>query len=547
MSLRSAWLALAILVAAAIAVAIDNFERPLANPDEGRYSEIAREMAASGDWVTPRLNGIKYFEKPPLQYWATGAIFRLFGESEITARLYVGFAGLATVLVAGYAASRLGSGEQGVATILALVSSPYFMALGGIVTLDMGLTLWTTLTFCAIVIAESAARDARERRLWLLVAWAAMALALLSKGLVGVVFPAATLMAYALMRRDLRALLPLEWTFGLVIFLAIAAPWFVAVSYANPEFPEFFFIHEHFTRFLTTVHRRTEPWWYFFPILACGFLPWMFALPAAVAHAWRREKDATGLRPLTFALLWSTLIVAFFSASGSKLPTYILPVFPPLAIVLGRYLVEVPSRRLSLLVAPSALVAVALAFLAWRAPGSAHEAWTRSMYEDAQPWFYLAAAVLFVASVIASFALLRGRRWLGLVAIALGTVGAIDCVEDGYETFSPRQSGIAVAEKIRTVLTPDTRIYSVEHYDQTVPFYIGRTVILVGYVDEFGPGLAAEPGKDIAQVADFPAAWLRPGEALAIMQPGTLRQFQAQGLPMQVLHEDPRRALVRKP
>ena len=112
---------------------------------------------------------------------------------------------------------------------------------------------------------------------------------------------------------------------GASLFLAIAAPWFVAVSRANPEFAQFFFVHEHFQRFLTTEHRRVAPAWFFIPILFAGFLPWMIALPAAIAHAWRREAGAA-FQPLL--LLWSAFILAFFSASSSKLPAYILPAFP---------------------------------------------------------------------------------------------------------------------------------------------------------------------------------------------------------------------------
>jgi 4-amino-4-deoxy-L-arabinose transferase-like glycosyltransferase len=544
---RATRIALVFLAVAALAVAIDNFDRPLANPDEGRYSEISREMVASGDWITPRLDGIKYFEKPPLQYWATALVFRAFGQSEITARVYTGFCGLAAILLIGFTARRLGTGEHALAAMMALASSPYFMALGGVVTLDMGLTLWTSLTFCALLLGENAASDARERRRWLLVAWAAMALAVLSKGLVGIVFPAAALGLHALVRGNLGGLLRLEWIYGPLVFLAIAAPWFVAVSYANPEFPEFFFIHEHFQRFLTTSHRRVEPWWYFPVMLFAGFLPWMFALPGAIASAWERERGTTGFRPLMFALWWTLFIVAFFSASGSKLPGYILPAFPALALVLGRYLAEAPTRRLAAAVLPVSLLAVALAFFAWRAPLNAREAWTRELYQVAQPYGYLAAASLFMTAAAGTLLFARARRSLAIVVVALGTVFTIDCIEDAYEEFSPRQSGRIVAEKMGPWLTPAARVYSVRYYEQTIPFYIGRTVTLVDYLDEFEPGLRTEPGRAVARLADFPAEWLRPGDALAIMQPDLFESLRAQALPMQVLHQDPRRVLVRKP
>ncbi len=302
-------------------------------------------MVASGDWVTPHLNGLKYFEKPPLQYWATAAAFKLFGENETSARLYVGLCGLATILLIGFAGMRLMNPEAGLAAMLVLVSSPYFLALGGIVTLDMGLTLWTTATVCSLLLAENAA-EPRARRRWMLAAWAAMALAVLSKGLIGIVFPAAAIFLYCVMRRDLAILRRLEWLRGALVFLALAAPWFVLVSLANPEFARFFFIHEHFQRFLTQSHRRVEPAWYFVPVLAVGFLPWVFALPSAIAQAWRSEAGARGPQPLRLLLAYSAFVVVFFSASGSKLPAYILPAFPPLALAIGRYLAQAPPRRL---------------------------------------------------------------------------------------------------------------------------------------------------------------------------------------------------------
>jgi 4-amino-4-deoxy-L-arabinose transferase-like glycosyltransferase len=547
MTLRGARIALFILALAALAIGIDGLQRPLANPDEGRYSEISREMALSGDWVTPRLDGLKYFEKPPLQYWATALAFEAFGESEATARLYVALCGFLTVAIAAYASRRLGSPESRAATVLALLSSPYFMALGTIVTLDMGLTLWTTATFCAFILAEeAAARGSPSARGWSAVAWLAMALALLSKGLIGIVFIGAAVFFHMLLRRDFSVLRRLGWSYGLPLFLAVAAPWFFAVSRANPEFAHFFFIHEHFERFLTTEHRRIEPWWYFLPIVAVGFLPWAFAMPAAVVHAWRSESGRR-FQPLRVALLWCAFVVAFFSASGSKLPAYVLPVFPILAIVLGRYLADAPTRRLALWSALAALLVIPLAFLAVGIDQGTRDPWTLAMYRAAKPWAYAAVAVLLAGTLGGALVLRSGRRWLGLIAVALAALLLIDCIEDGYEKLSPRQSGKAVAQAMKPWLKPSTRLYSVNHYDQTVPFYIQRTVTLVNYRDEFETGLEAEPGQALWETDEFEDEWLRPGDALAIMQPGTFEKFRRLGLPMQVLHEDPRRVLVRKP
>ncbi len=537
---------LALLVLVSLAIGIDNLGRALANPDEGRYSEISREMAASGDWVTPRLNGIKYFEKPPLQYWATAASFRIFGIDEWTARLYVALCGLATLLLVGFTALRLGNAETGLASMIVLVSSPYFMALGGVVTLDMGLTLWTTLTLCAYLLAERPGLDARAHRNWMLLAWAGIALAVLSKGLVGLIFPAAALGLLCLARFDFSPLARLEWSYGLTLFFALAAPWFVLVSYANPEFPEFFFIHEHFQRFLTTTHRRTQPWWYFLPILAAGLLPWMFTLPSALVHGWRAPVRADSVPPLRFAILWGLFIVAFFSLSGSKLPAYILPAFPALALVIGRYLAQAPTRQIAWRVIPGILVAGALLFAAWKFPDRARDEWTRAMYVQAQPLAFMGAAIYAALALLVPWLLWTGRRWLALVTMALGMVLVVDCIEDAYEFLSPRQSGLGVAEKMKPLLGRETRLYSVKIYDQTVPFYIERTLTLVDYVDEFETGLKSAPSLHM-DLGEFVADWQRPGDALAIMNPDIHLSLSSRGLPMQVLHQDPRRVLVRKP
>jgi len=539
-------LLLAVLAFVALAVGIDNMGRPLANPDEGRYSEISREMAQSGDWVTPRLNGLKYFEKPPLQYWASALSFRLFGENDYSARLYIALAGFATIVLVGWLARRLWDGNTAFASMLALACSPYFMALGGIVTLDMGLTLWMTATLFAFLAAEQARDRPKAQRAWMLCAWAAMALAVLSKGLVGIIFAGAAVFFAIVLRRDIKVLDRLHLIPGLVVFLAIAAPWFVAVSMANEEFAQFFFIHEHFARFLTRAHRRVEPGWYFIPFFVLGFLPWMFALPPAIVRAWR-EEAGKDFQPLRLSMLWSASVFVFFSASGSKLPAYVLPAFPALALVLGRYLVEAPTRRLAWMVAPIAIVAIALGAAGWYSPQRAKDAWTRSLYDEAQIHLVLAACALLCGAIVGTWLLARGRRMLAIVLVACGTVVAIERLEEAYEALSPRQSGLAVAEKMRPWLAPATRLYSVGHYEQSVPFYIGRTMTLVDYRDEFALGIRSEPGKIVETVAQFPAQWQRPGEALAIMQPDLYEKLKAQGLPMQLLHADSRRVLVRKP
>ncbi|APV50667.1 hypothetical protein BWI17_13805 [Betaproteobacteria bacterium GR16-43] len=544
-SRRRLFILLAIL---ALVVGIDTLERPLANPDEGRYSEISREMAASGDWITPRLNGLKYFEKPPLQYWATAVSFSLFGENEYTARFYTAFCGLLTLFATWFTMRRLTNNETALLATGVLLSSPYFMALGVIVTLDMGLTCWLTVALAGFLYAQSDGTSEPTRRRAMGVAWAGMALAVLSKGLIGIVFPAAAIFLHCLLHRDWTLLKRLAWGRGIAIFLAIAAPWFVMVSRANPEFAHFFFVHEHFERFLTTQHRRVEPAWYFVPILFFGVLPWMFTLPSVAAASWLAERERRSFPWRRFALLWAGFIFLFFSASGSKLPAYLLPVFPMLALVIGDWLARTEPRRIALYLLPVVVVIVIGLAIGWGAPERAKSAWTRDLYGTARPFIVAGGLVISLGIAGAAWLLRKGERVVPLAIVVLATLVFVDCVEDGYEMLSPRQSGRDAAAVTRQWVDPSTRIYSVNYYDQTFPFYLKREVTLVNYVDEFALGQASEPRRSLPTVAAFVEDWKRPGSAVAIMQPGLLEEvLKPAGLAMILIHADERRVVVRKP
>ncbi len=529
--------------------------RKLANPDEGRYSEIAREMAASNDFITPRLNGLKYFEKPPLQYWATAISFKLFGEGEFTARLYTALCGLGCVLLMAYVGWKVFDTETGLLSALVLLSAPYFAGMSKVVTLDMGLTFWMTLTIASFMLAMVSA-DAKSHRHWLWLAWAGMAGAVLSKGLIGIVFPAATLFLYCVVQRNFRLLFKLEWLVGLVIFFGLAAPWFVLVSVQNPEFPEFFFIHEHFQRFLTTTHRREQAWWFFLPILFGGFLPWAVALLPAMWSGWQRPgqlassttiSNSNVFRPLRFVLIYSAFIFLFFSRSGSKLTAYILPFFPVMALVIGAYIRHADPKRLAWLVLPVFPFALWGIYAAWQAPMKrASNDFSRPLYDELSIWVMIAAGAIAAGALLSFFLFRMHRKWTAVLALSIAVMAGIEFIENGYERISPLQSGYGLAQSILKHVTPETRLYAVKNYDQSAPFYLKRTLTLVEYVDEFEMGQKREPEKFIANLNDFPAAWNAPGAAIAIIQPNAIGEMKALGLDFDIIHQDPRRAAIKK-
>src|SRR5678815_218304 len=201
--------------------------RGLYFPDEGRYAEIPREMLATGDWVTPHLNGIPYFEKPPLQYWATAAVFAVAGTDEWTTRLWPALAGLLAVGAVLLTARRVLSPRAGWMAAAVMGSCWGYFLGTQFVTLDMTLTAFMTGALCAFVVAQDARSDGRARRRFMQLAWALCALSVLTKGVVGIALPLLALAAYVAIARDFALLRRLHVAAGLAVFLAIAAPWFV--------------------------------------------------------------------------------------------------------------------------------------------------------------------------------------------------------------------------------------------------------------------------------------------------------------------------------
>ncbi len=539
---RWVWL----LAAAFAAIWFSTLEyRKLVRPDEGRYAEIAREMAVSGDWVTPRLNGLKYFEKPPLQYWATAAAFKAFGAHEWTARLWPAATGFGAVLLVFSTGRRLFGPRAAVLAAAVCASSLFFAVIGHINTLDMGLAFFLQLAVSGFLFAQNAQRSEHCKR-WMLLAWSAAALAVLTKGLVALVLPAATLVGYSFANRDWGCWRRLHAASGLAVALLIAAPWFVAVSAANPEFPRFFFIHEHFERFLTKVHGRYQPGWYFVPVFLAGALPWSLIELHAAIHAWRTDS-APGFRPRRFLALWAAVVFAFFSLSDSKLPSYILPMFPALALLAGDLLCRIGRRAFIAHLAPVALAGFVLLGLAQFVDRFADEPVRADMLMDYRPWLSAGALLLLAGCAAAAVLARRGRLRSGVLALAAaGLLGALAALL-GHESLARSNSAHYIAGQVAPWVRPDIPFYSVRMYEQTLPFYIGRTVTLVEYRDELGFGLDREPQRGIASLARFVERWRSEREALAIMYPDTWAELRDAGLPMQVIGRDARRIIVRKP
>jgi 4-amino-4-deoxy-L-arabinose transferase-like glycosyltransferase len=295
----------------------------LKEPDEGRYAEIPREMVEQGDYVVPHLDYVRYFEKPPLLYWTCAVSYKLFGVSEWSFRFPNAAAALAGVLVAGLFAGRWFSARAGLISGLILMTSFGFFALARVVTVDM---LFSFLLFSSLACFSQFYRE--RRHLFLYLSWAALALAVLAKGPVAPVLLGASVVLFLGFEKNLRFLKEAASPRAILLFAVIALPWFVLMCVKEKGFAQFFFVDQHVLRFLTTKHSRSGPLYYFLPVLFGGLFPWSIFIPRAVIFFWRK-------REMRLLLIWSCVVFTFFSVSGSKLPPYILPLFPALSIVLG--------------------------------------------------------------------------------------------------------------------------------------------------------------------------------------------------------------------
>lgn len=314
----------------------------LLDPDEARYAELAREMMESGDYVTPRLNGVKYFEKPALLYWANAMSFKMFGLNEFAARFATCLCALLGIAVTGaFGAAVYGAGAGAAAAAVTATSLLYF-AIGTLNTTDMMLSFFITAALASFYIGLTH----RDRR-WYMLMYASMALGLLTKGLVGVVLPCAVIFWYMIFSRRWYIIIDALYLPGLLLFALISTPWFYMVCQANPDFFRFFFIQEHFLRYTTRMHDRYEPFWFFLPLIPAALVPWTGFLPSLFSRdsVLRSPENRASADANKFITTWFAVILLFYSFSSSKLIPYIVPCVVPLALFIGAELERMISDR----------------------------------------------------------------------------------------------------------------------------------------------------------------------------------------------------------
>ena len=424
-------------------------------PDEPRYANVARAMLESGDWVTPRLNGQPWFEKPALYYWAAAAAFRIFGVNEFAARLPSALAATLATLGLAWLALRLDGRKTAWYVLLLLPTAVGMFGFARAATTDMlfSATLALSLAAAAWALwgAPAEAAGAPSPRYSILAAFGALlGAATLAKGPVAIVLAAGSVGLWALASKRWRDAFRLAHPLAITAFGVVALPWYMLCAARNPGFVRSFLFQHNVERFLTPVFRHEQPVWFFAPILLLGLAPWTVLLygPARDGVSLCREKRWAN-SPGLFIACWAIFPVLFFSLSESKLPGYVLPAIPPLILLMARSLARSVAER-------SALAArlLAGAGVTWVALGLSANHWLKRLppetglasIRDASSWV-LAAVVGGILVAVLGMARKPVAALFVCVLLTAGMVVAIN----GYALprldahLSPRRTADALA------------------------------------------------------------------------------------------------------
>jgi 4-amino-4-deoxy-L-arabinose transferase-like glycosyltransferase len=463
--------------------------RDLWDIDEGMHADIARAMLLSGDWITPRFNGDPFFDKPPLFNWLTAASFAILGLSEFAARLPAALSSLLCVLLTYAMGRALFTPRTGLLAGIVLATSLEFMLLARAVQYDSPFTLFITLSMCGYVFAMLSPH--RSRPAWLLL-YVGAALAVLTKGPLGAVLVGVPIAAHMLVRRNLSAFRQALTPIGIGLFLIIAVPWFVLMEQANPGFLDYFIVEQHLANIAgevgTAVARHPEPAYYFLAILLLGFFPWSLVLPQSV-YCLLKHREARGpaMDFYLVAIVLATLLI--FSLPTSKLATYILPLFPAAAILVGRYwdrLLADPARvRKASQVLAFGAVAVGLVLtVLWLALGDpVDHLKIRSGINPAHVSRFLGAfGLLFLLAALWAWQARHGRSF---TALAVAAPAFVFFVLWGLAPGAdPYRSSKLVAARVDAILPAGEPIHVYGRLLDSAAFYTGRQVVLLDTEEE---------------------------------------------------------------
>lgn len=487
--------------------------RPLMTPDEGRYAEIPREMVVSGDYITPRLNYVKYFEKPPFLYWMEAAAIHTFGLNEWSLRLGIALLSIVGCLMTYLGGLSLYSRGTGILACITLATCVLYFSMAHFLIPDMPLTVWMS-TALLLFICGTRISPTQGRRYYFWGMYLCAALAVLTKGLVGAVLPALIIFIWLCATNGWRQLKTYYLPSGILLFLLIAVPWHVAVQLKNPEFFHFYFIDQHVLRYLTDYAGREQAWWFFPTVTLGGFFPWTCFLVAAGIYALiNRQQTLITLRlwwqqrhhhaQTIFLVLWAIVIFVFFSLSKSQLLSYALPIMPPLALLAARYLDLHWQKQYY---TPISLGFVLLLIITLLGSINILIVIFYGQLFGQLIYVYIFTSLLFLTGAISYGCYCYGGIKWGIIALVITMSACLISTNLIYTLFDTR-SIKSLALLIKPQLSADSVIAGYDQYYQDLPVYLQRRVAVVNYKGELEFGTQHQDSRE--WIMDETAFWQR--------------------------------------
>ncbi len=451
----------------------------LFTPDEGRYSEVAREMIMTGDYITPRLDGVVFLDKPILYYWLQAIAIKLFGLKEWALRFWPACIAVLGCLVTYVAGRLLFSRRTGIIAAVILAANPLYYGAAHYANLDLEVAVFISNTLFFSLLSFQATSN-RQRTIFILLAYLFCGLATLTKGLIGLAFPLMIIGLWILSLQRWNTLRKMHLLSGACIFIAITVPWYVLAQRANPQFFHFFFVVQQFERFLTKASfNNSTTAWFYVPVVLAGFLPWSVflfqALMNQIKSVWQgRKQHQTEL----FLLLWTVIVFSFFSFPKSKTVGYILPLFPALSLIVGQYLSERWDKPKSQGIQAAVFIFVILCFFILGACLIVPHIKAIEIAHGLIPYLN-ATAILFLFGGIAIFYLFYKNNLAYLfsaftaIAITFLLILLASAAAMNEKTIKP------LAMSLKPIITTQDEIVTFYRYYQDLPLYLERHVTIV--------------------------------------------------------------------